>query len=134
MAVQAPDFTAYVQRAKDLNLHGIFVMIPGGAQPAAFGKALAEVGVDPKKTEILGQLEIADERALASMGDIAEGIITSGHYDLQPSVEAERGIRESRQCRLQAQSRLFLDRLLIRHAPDRHRVGRNPAARPTAKR
>ena len=81
MAVQNPDFTAYVQRAKDLNPQGIFVMIPGGAQPAAFGKALAEVGVDPKKTEILGQLEIADEHALASMGDIAEGIITCGHYD-----------------------------------------------------
>jgi len=81
MAVQNPDFTAYVQRAKDLNPQGIFVMIPGGAQPAAFGKALAEVGIDPKKTEILGQLEIADEHALASMGDIAEDIITCGHYD-----------------------------------------------------
>jgi branched-chain amino acid transport system substrate-binding protein len=63
---QNPDFTAYVQRAKDLNPQGIFVMIPGGAQPGAFGKA---------------QLEIADERALASMGDIAEGIITAAHYD-----------------------------------------------------
>jgi branched-chain amino acid transport system substrate-binding protein len=81
MAVQNPDFTAYVQRAKDLNPRGIFVMIPGGAQPAAFGKALAEVGIDPKKTEIMGQLEIADEHALAAMGDIAIGIVTCGHYD-----------------------------------------------------
>ena len=81
MAVQNPDFTAYVQRAKDLNPQGIFVMIPGGAQPGAFGKALAEVGIDPKKTEVMGQLEIADERALASMGDVAEGIITAAHYD-----------------------------------------------------
>jgi branched-chain amino acid transport system substrate-binding protein len=81
MAVQNPDFTAYVQRAKDLKPQGIFVMVPGGAQPGAFGKALREVGVDPKKTEILGQLEIADEHALASMGDIAEGIITAAHYD-----------------------------------------------------
>ena len=81
MAVQNPDFTAYVQRAKDLNPQGIFVMIPGGAQPGAFGKALAEVGIDPKKTEVMGQLEIADERALASMGDVAEGIVTAAHYD-----------------------------------------------------
>ena len=81
MAVQNPDFTAYVQRAKDLNPQGIFVMIPGGAQPGAFGKALAEIGVDPKKTQVMGQLEIADEHALASMGDIAEGIITAAHYD-----------------------------------------------------
>jgi branched-chain amino acid transport system substrate-binding protein len=81
MAVQNPDFTAYVQRAKDLNPQGLFVMIPGGAQPGAFGKALAEVGIDPKKTEVMGQLEIADEHALASMGDIAIGIITAAHYD-----------------------------------------------------
>ncbi|MGC1325852.1 MAG: ABC transporter substrate-binding protein, partial [Xanthobacteraceae bacterium] len=81
MAVQNPDFSAYVQRAKDLNPQSIFVMIPGGSQPGAFGKALAERGIDPKKTEVLGQAEIADEHAIASMGDEAEGIITSGNYD-----------------------------------------------------
>jgi branched-chain amino acid transport system substrate-binding protein len=81
MAVQSPDFSAYVQRAKDINPQGIFVMIPGGSQPIAFGKALAERGIDPQKTEILGQAEITDEEALASMGDIALGIITAGHYD-----------------------------------------------------
>jgi branched-chain amino acid transport system substrate-binding protein len=76
-----PDFSAFVQRAKDLNPQGIFVMIPGGAQPGAFGKALAERGIDPKKTKVMGQLEIADEHALASMGDAAQGIITVAHYD-----------------------------------------------------
>jgi branched-chain amino acid transport system substrate-binding protein len=81
MAVQSPDFSAYVQRAKDLDPQGIFIMIPGGAQPGAFGKALAERGVDPKKIEVLGQAEITDEHALASMGDIAIGIITASHYD-----------------------------------------------------
>jgi len=81
MAVQSPDFSAYVQRAKDLNPQGIFIMIPGGAQPGAFGKSLAERGIDPQKIEILGQAEITDEHALASMGDIAIGIITAGHYD-----------------------------------------------------
>jgi branched-chain amino acid transport system substrate-binding protein len=81
MAVQNPDFSAYVQRAKDLDPEGIFIMIPGGAQPLAFGKALAERGIDPRKTKIMGQLEITDERALASIGDAAVGIITAGHYD-----------------------------------------------------
>jgi branched-chain amino acid transport system substrate-binding protein len=81
MAVQNPDFSAYVQRAKDLNPQGIFIMIPGGAQPGAFGKALAERGLDPQKIEVLGQAELTDEHALASMGDSAIGIITSGHYD-----------------------------------------------------
>ena len=81
MAVQNPDFSAYVQRAKDLDPQGMFVMIPGGAQPAAFGKALAERAIDPKKTEVMGQLEVTDERALASIGELAVGIITAGHYD-----------------------------------------------------
>jgi len=81
MAVQNPDFSAYVQRAKDLEPKGIFIMIPGGAQSPAFGKALAERGIDPQKIEVMGQLEITDEHALASMGDAAIGIITAGHYD-----------------------------------------------------
>jgi branched-chain amino acid transport system substrate-binding protein len=81
MAVQNPDFSAYVQRAKDLNPQGIFIMIPGGAQPGAFGKALAERGLDPQKIEVLGQAELTDEHALASMGDSAIGIITASHYD-----------------------------------------------------
>jgi branched-chain amino acid transport system substrate-binding protein len=81
MAVQNPDFSAYIQRAKDLDPPGIFIMIPGGSQPGAFGKALADRGVDPQKTEIMGQLELTDEHALASIGDVAIGIITTGHYD-----------------------------------------------------
>ncbi len=81
MAVANPDFSAYVSRAKDINPEGIFVMIPGGAMPGAFGKALAERGIDPKKTKVMGQMEITDEHALASMGDAAIGIITVAHYD-----------------------------------------------------
>ena len=81
MAVANPDFSSYVQRAKDLNPEGIFVMIPGGAMPGAFGKALAERGIDLRKTKVMGQMEIADEHALASMGDAALGIITVAHYD-----------------------------------------------------
>lgn len=88
MAVANPDFSAYVQRAKDLNPEGIFVMIPGGAQPGAFGKALAERGIDPNKTKVMGQLEIADEAALKSMGDAAVGIITVGHYDVSHKSKA----------------------------------------------
>jgi branched-chain amino acid transport system substrate-binding protein len=79
--VANPDFSAFVQRAKDLKPQGIFVMIPGGAQPGAFGKALAERGIDAQKIKVMGQMEITDEHALKSMGDVAIGMITSGHYD-----------------------------------------------------
>ena len=76
-----PDFSAFVQRAKDLNPESIYIWMPGGAQPAALGKALAERGIDPKKIKVLGQGELTDEQALKSMGDTALGIITAFHYD-----------------------------------------------------
>jgi branched-chain amino acid transport system substrate-binding protein len=76
-----PDFAAFVQRAKDQNPEGIFVFVPGGAQPAALGKALAERGIDARKIKVMGQLELASEEARKAMGDTALGIITSAHYD-----------------------------------------------------
>src|SRR6267154_1674158 len=54
--VANPDFAAFIQRAKDLNPESIVIFVPGGAQPAALGKALAERGIDPKKTKILGSM------------------------------------------------------------------------------
>jgi branched-chain amino acid transport system substrate-binding protein len=81
MPVANPDFVPFVQRAKDLNPEAIYVFIPGGAQPAAFGKALVDLGVDSKKTKILGQGEITEENALKVMGDAALGLITAFHYD-----------------------------------------------------
>jgi branched-chain amino acid transport system substrate-binding protein len=79
--VANPDFFPFVQRAKDLNPEAIFVFIPGGAQPAAFGKALLDLGIDSKKTRIMGQGEITEENALKVMGDAALGFITAFHYD-----------------------------------------------------
>ena len=81
MAVANPDFSAYVQRAKDLNPEAIFVFIPGGAQPAAIGKAFAERGIDTKKVKVMGTQELTDDSALKNMGDTALGIITASPYD-----------------------------------------------------
>jgi branched-chain amino acid transport system substrate-binding protein len=79
--VANPDFSAFVQRARDLNPEAIYVWVPGGVQPAAIGKALAERGIDPQKTRILGQGELTEEEALRSMGDAGLGIVTVYHYD-----------------------------------------------------
>jgi len=79
--VANPDFSAFVQRAKDLSPESIFIWVPGGTQPAAIAKALAERGIDPKKTRILGQGELTEDEARKSMGDAGLGIITAYHYD-----------------------------------------------------
>jgi branched-chain amino acid transport system substrate-binding protein len=79
--VANPDFSAFVQRAKDTNPDGIYIWIPGGAQPAAVQKALSERGIDPKTIKVMGQGELTEEQALKSVGDTALGIITVFHYD-----------------------------------------------------
>jgi branched-chain amino acid transport system substrate-binding protein len=79
--VANPDFSPFVQRAKDLNPESIFVFVPGGAQPAALAKAFAERGIDTNKIKILSTGEPVDEPSLKSMGDIAIGRISAWHYD-----------------------------------------------------
>jgi branched-chain amino acid transport system substrate-binding protein len=79
--VANPDFSAFVQRAKDANPEAIFIFVPGGTQPAALDKALASRGITPKTTKILGQGEITSEDALKSLGDDAIGVVTAFHYD-----------------------------------------------------
>jgi len=75
------DFTAFIQRAKDANPDVIYIWTPGGTQPAAIGKSIAERGIDKSKIRIVGQGELAFEEALKGMGDAGLGIITAFHYD-----------------------------------------------------
>ena len=79
--VANPDFAAFVQRAKDLNPEAIFIFVPGGVQPSAIGKTLAERGIDPKKTKVLGMGELTEDEARKTMGDASLGILTVYHYD-----------------------------------------------------
>ena len=79
MPIASADFSAFVQRAKDLSPEAIFIFIPGGTQPAAMTKAMQERGFPAGK--ILGQGEITmDDNAVRSMGDSAIGIRTVFHY------------------------------------------------------
>jgi len=75
------DFTAFLQRAKDADSDGIYIWVPGGPQPAAIGKAIAERGIDKSKVKVMGQGELTYEDALKSMGDAGLGLITGFHYD-----------------------------------------------------
>jgi branched-chain amino acid transport system substrate-binding protein len=81
MALANPDFSAYVQRAKDLNPQSIFVFVPAGVQPAALGKAFAERGVDAAKIKIIGTGDAFDESFAKSAGNAALGIVSVWHYD-----------------------------------------------------
>lgn len=78
-----PDFSAYVQRVKDAEPEAVYVWVPGGVQPAAVGKALAERGLTPANTPIFGTGELTTEESLAAMGDLAEGIVTGMNYTME---------------------------------------------------
>lgn len=81
MPLANPDFSAFVQRVKDANPESIFVFVPGGAQPAALGKAFFERGIDPNKIKILSSPEPVDETAIKGLGDLALGRLSASHYD-----------------------------------------------------
>jgi branched-chain amino acid transport system substrate-binding protein len=81
MALANPDFSAYVQAAKDKSPESIFMFIPGGAQPAALGKAFAERGIDPAKIKLLSTGEPVDDPAIKALGDLAIGRLSAWHYD-----------------------------------------------------
>jgi branched-chain amino acid transport system substrate-binding protein len=75
------DFSAFLQRAKDMAPDAIYIWVPGGPQPAAIGKGIAERGIDKKKTKILGQGELTFDESLKGMGDDGIDIVTALHYD-----------------------------------------------------
>jgi branched-chain amino acid transport system substrate-binding protein len=70
--VANPDFSAFVQRAKDSGAEAIYIWIPGGAQPPAMAKAMQERNFPASK--ILGQGEITmDDNALKKTKGDASG-------------------------------------------------------------
>jgi branched-chain amino acid transport system substrate-binding protein len=79
--VANPDFSAFAQRLKDANSEAVFIFVPGGEQPAALGKALAERGITPKTMKVLSSGELTNDDALKGLGDAALGIISGWTYD-----------------------------------------------------
>jgi branched-chain amino acid transport system substrate-binding protein len=77
-----PDFAPFVQRVAEAKPEALYIWVPGGTQPPALGKALAERGVTPANTKIYSQGELTDDAALEAMGDVALGIVTAYHYNV----------------------------------------------------
>jgi len=78
--VANPDFSAFAQQAKDSKSDSIYIFVPGGEQPAALGKALAEHGVTPKTVKVFSSGELVNDEPLKSMGEAAVGIISGWSY------------------------------------------------------
>ena len=106
------DFAPFIQRAKDANPDAIYIWVPGGPQPAAIGKSIAERGIDLKKIKVLGSGR-ADARGCAQ--EHGRRRPRPDHrlpLRLQPSVGEEQSVRRCLQRRVQTQSRHVFGRRL----------------------
>lgn len=91
------DFSAYVQKIKDVAPDGAFIFFPSGVMPQAFMKAWRERGLDDAGIQLYGTGEATDDSYLSSTGDVALGVITSHHYSYaHPSAMNQAFIRQFR--------------------------------------
>ncbi len=75
-----PDYSAYVQRAKDANPQAIFIFAPAAGHPIAFLKAYKDAGLDEQHVQVLATGDLTDENSLDQLGDASLGMITVFDY------------------------------------------------------
>jgi branched-chain amino acid transport system substrate-binding protein len=74
-----PDFSPFLQRARDANPDTLFVFVPAG-QAGTFAKQFAERGLDKAGIKLIGPGDIVDDNDLPGMGDAMLGVVTAGIY------------------------------------------------------
>src|SRR5699024_10662754 len=86
--VSNPDFSSYLQRAKDSKPEAVFLFVPSGEQGVSFLKGFKERGLRKAGIRLIATGDLTDEDVLDAMGDPALGVITSFHYsDVHDSPE-----------------------------------------------
>ncbi len=74
-----PDFSPFLQRARDAAPDGMYVFIPAG-QAATFMRQFRERGLDQSGITLFGAGDITDDDLLNAMGDSMLGIVTAYFY------------------------------------------------------
>lgn len=97
--VSSPDFSSYLQRAKDAAPDAVFLFVPSGEQGVAFLKGFKARGLAEQGIRLIATGDLTDEDVLDSMGEPAIGVITSFHYsDVHDSPENQAYTRAFRQA------------------------------------
>jgi branched-chain amino acid transport system substrate-binding protein len=78
--LNAGDFSAYVERAKDAKPDALFVFLLAGGVSAQFIKQLDAAGVQKAGIKIISTGDFVSENNLPQMGDPAIGIVSAYHY------------------------------------------------------
>jgi branched-chain amino acid transport system substrate-binding protein len=74
-----PDFSPFLQRARDLGPDTLFVVFPGN-QAGVFAKQFLERGMDKSGIRLIGADDLTDDDELPGMTDAVLGIVTASHY------------------------------------------------------
>jgi len=74
-----PDFSPFLQRARDLQPDTLFVFVPAG-QAGPFARQFAERGLDKSGIKLVGPGDIVDDDDLPTTGDSLLGVVTAGIY------------------------------------------------------
>jgi len=74
-----PDFSPFLQRARDLQPDTLFVFVPAG-QAGTFARQFSERGLDKSGIKLVGPGDIVDDDDLPSTGDALLGVVTAGMY------------------------------------------------------
>jgi branched-chain amino acid transport system substrate-binding protein len=77
--LQNPDFSPFLQRARDLAPDTLFVYFPGN-QAGIFAKQFLERGMDKSGIRLVGPGDLTDDDELPGMTDATLGIVTAHHY------------------------------------------------------
>jgi branched-chain amino acid transport system substrate-binding protein len=75
-----PDFTPFLQRAKDKKPDVLFVFIPAGDHSTAVVKTYGALGMREAGIKLIGPGDITDDTKLQAMGQAAVGLVTMHHY------------------------------------------------------
>ena len=74
-----PDFSPFLQKARDLQPDTLFVFVPAG-QAGTFARQFAERGLDKSGIRLIGPGDIVDDNDLPGTGDTLLGVVTAGFY------------------------------------------------------
>lgn len=84
------DFSAYLQRVRDLKPQAVFIFFPSGQMPTAFLRAWKERGMAQAGIRLLATGEATDDNYLDNIGELAAGLVTSHHYSYAHDSAANR--------------------------------------------
>lgn len=90
-----PDFSAYVQKIKDVKPQSVFFFFPSGVMPPAFLKVWKERGMEEAGIKLYATGEATDDSYLDATGDVALGLITAHHYSYaHPSPKNQKFVKD----------------------------------------